>query len=154
MHNAPIKASYCDAWHTACKNDLFCASDSGDFFSCAEKYKAIDLNRAQQLLQQAEADKAAKDSDLKDERKTKTVVVVVAVSAVLLGALAVAVQKWVYDRRYQELEERLVVAGADETTEKRKTGEKGVQPQKCANTAPSVEMSGAVDVVGHASSRV
>ena len=34
----PIKASYCDAWYTACIDDKFCASDGGDFFSCAKEY--------------------------------------------------------------------------------------------------------------------
>jgi hypothetical protein len=29
----PIKASYCDAFFDACKNDLFCGH--GDFFACA-----------------------------------------------------------------------------------------------------------------------
>jgi hypothetical protein len=29
----PIKASYCDAFYEACKNDLFCGH--GNFFECA-----------------------------------------------------------------------------------------------------------------------
>merc|ERR1712129_411948 len=37
-HNAweivhmPIKASFCDAWFHACKDDLFCASEDGNIF--------------------------------------------------------------------------------------------------------------------------
>lgn len=38
----PIRAEYCDAWHRACYNDLFCASDGGSYFSCAKEYEAID----------------------------------------------------------------------------------------------------------------
>jgi folate receptor len=33
IHQMPIKASYCDAFFDACKNDLFCGH--GDFFACA-----------------------------------------------------------------------------------------------------------------------
>jgi len=42
MEGMPIKASYCDAWYTACQDDKFCASDSGDFFTCAKEYVEID----------------------------------------------------------------------------------------------------------------
>lgn len=50
MSNMPIKASYCDAWWTACRKDLFCAADGGDYFSCANIYKAIDLAAADAKL--------------------------------------------------------------------------------------------------------
>ena len=36
LYKMPIKASFWDAWHTACYNDKFCAADSGNFFSCAK----------------------------------------------------------------------------------------------------------------------
>eukprot|EP00043_Microstomoeca_roanoka_P029658 m.22659 g.22659 ORF g.22659 m.22659 type:complete len:283 (-) comp9352_c0_seq1:381-1229(-) len=42
VYKMPIKASYCDAWFTACRNDMFCSSDNGSFFSCAHEYKATD----------------------------------------------------------------------------------------------------------------
>lgn len=42
MHKMPIKASYCDAWFTACAHDRFCAADGGDFFTCANAYEAVD----------------------------------------------------------------------------------------------------------------
>jgi len=42
MHAMPIKASYCDAWFTACRKDKFCASAGGSFFSCAAEYKEVD----------------------------------------------------------------------------------------------------------------
>jgi folate receptor len=35
----PIKASYCDAWWLACRDDYFCAHDGGSYFSCAEEYE-------------------------------------------------------------------------------------------------------------------
>jgi len=42
MHGMPIKASYCDAWFTACRKDKFCASAGGDYFSCGAEYKVFD----------------------------------------------------------------------------------------------------------------
>ena len=38
--NMPIKGDYCDAWWTACKNDLFCATSDGSFFGCAREAAA------------------------------------------------------------------------------------------------------------------
>ena len=29
LYRMPIKASFCDAWWTACKHDKFCAADGG-----------------------------------------------------------------------------------------------------------------------------
>jgi folate receptor len=34
IHRMPIKASYCDAFYEACKDDLFCGA--GNFFECAK----------------------------------------------------------------------------------------------------------------------
>ena len=33
---------YCDSWYEACADDLFCASEGGDFFSCAAEYEECD----------------------------------------------------------------------------------------------------------------
>jgi len=47
-HNAwqiegmPIKASYCDAWFEACRNDLFCGD--GDYFACANIWEEHDAS--------------------------------------------------------------------------------------------------------------
>merc|ERR1712146_554705 len=44
-HNAwevegmPIKASYCNAWFDACRNDYFCDAGGGNFFECARVYE-------------------------------------------------------------------------------------------------------------------
>lgn len=38
MSGMPIRASYCNAWWFACKDDHFCAQDDGDYFSCAKAY--------------------------------------------------------------------------------------------------------------------
>lgn len=38
MYKMPIKASYCDAWYTACYDDKFCGGSDGNFFSCAAYY--------------------------------------------------------------------------------------------------------------------
>mmetsp|Transcript_28819 Transcript_28819/g.46266 ORF Transcript_28819/g.46266 Transcript_28819/m.46266 type:complete len:339 (-) Transcript_28819:199-1215(-) len=51
MLRMPIKASYCNAWYTACRKDRFCASAGGDFFSCAAEYKVVDL-AAEELKKQ------------------------------------------------------------------------------------------------------
>lgn len=42
LFQMPIKASYCDSWYEACADDLFCASEGGDFFSCAAEYEECD----------------------------------------------------------------------------------------------------------------
>ena len=47
VYEMPIKASYCDAWFRACRNDYFCASDSGSYFSCAKEYKLADTTTEQ-----------------------------------------------------------------------------------------------------------
>jgi folate receptor len=60
----PIKKSYCDAWFTACRNDKFCASDGGSFFSCAAEYEKVDeLAELQAELAAAEERARGKDSD-------------------------------------------------------------------------------------------
>jgi len=38
----PIKASYCNDWYAACAEDLFCATDGGNVFSCAAQYEPCD----------------------------------------------------------------------------------------------------------------
>lgn len=38
IEGMPIKASYCDAWFNACRNDHFCGGEGGDFFECAENF--------------------------------------------------------------------------------------------------------------------
>jgi len=47
MFKMPIKASYCDSWLRICAKDRFCASDTGDYFTCAAEYKAVDLEAAE-----------------------------------------------------------------------------------------------------------
>ena len=42
MYKMPIKASYCDAFYTACMDDHFCAAageSGGSFFGCAADYR-------------------------------------------------------------------------------------------------------------------
>ena len=56
IEGMPIKASYCDAWFQACKNDMFCGN--GDFFSCAATYEMEDAaaKAAQALAAEAQAE--------------------------------------------------------------------------------------------------
>mmetsp|Transcript_18931 Transcript_18931/g.35175 ORF Transcript_18931/g.35175 Transcript_18931/m.35175 type:complete len:330 (+) Transcript_18931:166-1155(+) len=59
MHKMPIKASYCNAWLTACAKDHFCSADGGDYFSCAARYEVRDSA--------AEFEKKQKELQLKQE---------------------------------------------------------------------------------------
>jgi len=65
IHKMPIKASYCNAWHDACRNDYFCDSDDGywgcnaQYWEKQEKAKAVAAAAAQQVLDDADADKKA-----------------------------------------------------------------------------------------------
>jgi folate receptor len=65
MHDMPIKASYCDAWFAACREDKFCAHDDGDYFSCAALYKQIDESKLEKDLDESKKEisslKAEKD---------------------------------------------------------------------------------------------
>lgn len=45
LYKLPIRGDYCDAWFEACREDLFCASAGGDFFSCAREYVDQSKNR-------------------------------------------------------------------------------------------------------------
>mmetsp|Transcript_4081 Transcript_4081/g.9758 ORF Transcript_4081/g.9758 Transcript_4081/m.9758 type:complete len:117 (-) Transcript_4081:126-476(-) len=42
IEKMPIKASFCDNWHYACRDDLFCSNDAGSFFSCSAIFKEED----------------------------------------------------------------------------------------------------------------
>jgi folate receptor len=48
IYKMPIKASYCDAWYLACRNDMFCGD--GDYFSCAASYEQLDAIELQRQL--------------------------------------------------------------------------------------------------------
>jgi len=61
MHKMPIKASYCDAFYTACMDDYFCGE--GDFWACSADYKA-DLAAA--TAEEEEAALAAAKAKLPD----------------------------------------------------------------------------------------
>lgn len=63
MSNMPIRASYCNAWYTACRHDKFCASGGGSYFSCAAEYKKVDESKAAELKLAQE--KAQLQRDLK-----------------------------------------------------------------------------------------
>lgn len=84
MHKMPIKASYCDAWLTACAKDKFCAADGGDYFTCAMQYETYDANEAEIARLQAELEEAEESSGL-----DAGIIAVIAALAALaaLGAL-------------------------------------------------------------------
>jgi folate receptor len=98
MFKMPIKASYCDAWFTACRKDKFCASAGGSYFSCAAEYKqvdaiqlAADLKLAQEKQKQAElataeAEKAKLEAE-SDGVSTVAIVIGFSVAGVFILAL-------------------------------------------------------------------
>jgi len=71
MHKMPIKASYCDAWFTACRNDKFCASGGGSYFSCAAEYKKVDKFVEVQAQLKLANEKAQKESSRLAEMEAK-----------------------------------------------------------------------------------
>lgn len=94
MHNMPIKASYCDAWYTACKNDYFCGS--GSFWDCAAQYEEYDAAQAQlQKLQ----------SDLDAEKHKQVVMVSV---ALVIGFVCFSVIFWCLRKGYQQKYDQLL----------------------------------------------
>lgn len=83
MYKMPIKASYCNAWFDACRNDRFCGG--GDFFECNSNYwesqddqKATEAAAAATALQEAQ-----------DEADTLSpgIIAVIAIAAFLIVAL-------------------------------------------------------------------
>jgi len=93
MHKMPIKASYCDAWLTACAKDKFCAADGGDFFTCATHYEAFDFNAAEIARLGAELEKSSEKSSELDA----SIIAVIAALAVL-AALGVCGACWLIRR--------------------------------------------------------
>jgi len=84
IHAMPIKASYCDAWFTACRRDKFCASAGGSYFSCGAVYEAHDqVAELQAALVKA---KEAKDED--DETDVGIIVALVGAGVAICVLLA------------------------------------------------------------------
>merc|ERR1711907_387787 len=48
---------------TACRKDLFCAADGGDYFSCAKVYKAIDERAEQDAKLQEQLKKELEENE-------------------------------------------------------------------------------------------
>lgn len=86
MHDMPIKASYCDAWWTACRKDLFCAADGGDYFSCAKEYKVIDLAEQDAKLQSENEQLKKELAEQEDDDDVLDVTIIVCLAAVALCA--------------------------------------------------------------------
>lgn len=64
LYKMPIKASYCDAWYTACRHDRFCGGGDGKFSSCENLYQT-------NLEKQEAAAKVKALADAKDLEDTK-----------------------------------------------------------------------------------
>jgi len=90
MHGMPIKASYCDAWFTACRKDKFCASDGGSYFSCAAEYKRVDEAaelRAQLKLAEDKAERAEAKAEEAGGMKSSVIIGFVIAGIVVFGLL-------------------------------------------------------------------
>jgi len=86
MSKMPIKASYCDAWFTACRNDKFCASGGGSYFSCAAEYEKVDAEKAKlqaDLKLAQEREQAALNED--DEIGAGIIVVFIVAGTLILA---------------------------------------------------------------------
>ncbi|CAK0906316.1 unnamed protein product [Prorocentrum cordatum] len=113
MHKMPIKASYCDAWLTACAKDRFCATGGGDFFSCAAHYEASDASAAEI---------ARLEADLEQSSGLGAGIVAVISALAVFAALGVSGACWLVHREkkgrpvFGELREPSVPAASDGTT--------------------------------------
>jgi folate receptor len=86
MSKMPIKASYCDAWFTACRQDKFCSSGGGSYFSCAAEYKEADKVAELQAQLKVAEDRAQANSDNDDDDvSTATIVGFVSAGVVIFG---------------------------------------------------------------------
>lgn len=105
LHKMPIKASYCDAWFTACRQDLFCATDGGNFFSCAKEYETLDaavlqdqLAAEEVKLTAAEQQLAAAEVKLSDAEAARGTSTGLAVAAGVLFASALVLLGYTVQR--------------------------------------------------------
>lgn len=83
----PIKASYCDAWFTACRKDKFCDSGGGSYFSCAAEYKEVDQVAA--LQAQLETANANANANVvgNDEGMDAGIIIALVTAGLLIFAL-------------------------------------------------------------------
>jgi len=89
MHKMPIKASYCDAWLTACAKDRFCSASDGDYFTCGTHYAAYDaaveLEKKQKELQRKQEE--LEQSQAEEDVKPWILVLIIALGCIALLAL-------------------------------------------------------------------
>jgi len=106
MYKMPIKASYCDAWLTACTKDRFCASDTGDYFTCAAEYLEVDLAAAELAKKEKELNATmvlrdrlqAEVVDLKASSGIDPGIVILIVVLAIVAGIAVCGGLWLIRR--------------------------------------------------------
>lgn len=95
MYKMPIKAGYCDAWFSACRNDRFCGSKN--YFECDAYYwENKEAEDAAEAVRIAEAELALKNSELALKSSVSTgatVGIVIAVVVLLGGALGYVIRR-------------------------------------------------------------
>jgi len=91
LFQMPIKASYCDAWYEACADDLFCASEGGDFFSCAAEYEECDEGQGNHFAKDIPTTTAAAVPSGDGPEETAAAVRATSLVAVAIAAAAAAV---------------------------------------------------------------
>lgn len=104
MWKMPIKASYCDAWWTACHTDLFCASNSGDFFTCASEYEEFDVATAMKNAKKEAEEK--RNREVNDVEKEKNTVIIILAVVFLIGTIGgLILQRQYMEKKYGILKE-------------------------------------------------
>lgn len=106
MYKMPIKASYCDAWWQACRNDRFCGGAGGNFFECeslywedlaeeeaAKKAKAEEDYKAAVAAEKAAEELAAAEAEQKKKRTTTLVVIIVIVALFFTAVLVFMISR-------------------------------------------------------------
>ena len=97
MYKMPIKASYCDAFYTACKDDLFCANAGGGngYFGCAADYReGVAAAEAEALTKALEGYSAEIKAEVRAMNVTAAEASVMAAALAAAEAEAATIPDW------------------------------------------------------------
>ena len=98
MYKMPIKASYCDAFYTACMDDHFCAAageSGGSFFGCAADYReGVAAAEAEALTKALEGYSAEIKAEVRAMNVTAAEASVMAAALAAAEAEAATIPDW------------------------------------------------------------
>ena len=98
MYKMPIKASYCDAFYTACMDDHFCAAageSGGSFFGCAADYReGVAAAEAEALTKALEGYSAEIKAEVRAMNVTAAEASVIAAALAAAEAEAATIPDW------------------------------------------------------------